>query len=211
MLQGCAISLERQIVPILRPPGRYLQGVFNMTEKELKKLNRYQLLELIILQTEQINDLELQLSKTRKALESQQIRISQAGSIAEAALQLSGVFEAAQAAADTYLENVKIHTENADLIEAEAQRNADQCIAQAEQKAAQILQDAQKQSESILKTAWKQADETILSAQTMLQETTRRCTEKENAVNAYITNIKEAFHLQFQNLDQITQDRKDNP
>ena len=57
-----------------------------MTEKELKKLNRYQLLEMIILQTEQVNELTAELEKTRAPLESQQIRAAQAGSIAAAAL-----------------------------------------------------------------------------------------------------------------------------
>ena len=163
-----------------------------MTEKELKKLNRYQILELIILQTEQIADLEKQLEKTRSLLENQQIQVAQAGSIAEAALQLSGIFEAAQTAADSYLANVKIHTQNADRIEEEARREAEQ-----------ILSQARTEADCILQNAHRQADMDIRSAQIMLEETTRRCTEKENAVNSYISSIREAFHLQFQNLDQI--------
>ena len=66
-----------------------------MTEKELKKLNRKQLLELLLVQTERINRLQKQLAER------------DAGSIAEAALKLNGVFEAAQAAADQYIENIK--------------------------------------------------------------------------------------------------------
>lgn len=197
-----------------------------MTEKELKKLNRYQLLELIILQTEQIADLEKQLSHTRDLLEHQQIQVSQAGSIAEAALQLSGIFEAAQSAADHYLANVKIHTQNADRIETDARAEADQLLSQAQEEANRLLSQAQEKAETLLSQAHKdadqllshtqteaqailekarhQADSDILSAQTMLKETTLRCEEKENAVNAYITNIREAFQAQFQNLDQIT-------
>ena len=185
-----------------------------MTEKELKKLNRYQLLEMIILQTEQIADLERQLEKTRQALESQQIRVSQAGSIAEAALQLSGIFEAAQTAADTYLANVLEHTKNADQIEADARKAANQVETDARKAADQVEADARKEAEvilsrarteatSILENARQQADTEIRSAQIVLEETTRRCAEKENAVNTYISNIREAFHLQFQNLDQI--------
>ncbi len=75
-----------------------------MTEKELRKLNRYQLLELLMIQTERNNELQKQLEDTRRDLESQQIRLSELGSIAEAALQLNGVFEAAQKAANCYLE-----------------------------------------------------------------------------------------------------------
>ena len=164
-----------------------------MTEKELKKLNRFQLLEMIILQTEQIADLEKQLQKTRRLLENQQIQVAQAGSIAEAALQLSGIFEAAQSAADVYLANVKIHTENADQIEANAQLAANQ-----------ILEQARTEADYILQNARHQADMDIRSAKLLLDETTRRCAEKEHAVEAYISNIREAFHHQFQTLDQIS-------
>lgn len=175
-----------------------------MTEKELKKLNRYQLLELIILQTEQITDLEKQLKTTRSLLENQQIQVAQAGSIAEAALQLSGIFEAAQTAADTYLANVKIHTENADRIEDEARTQAQQILSQAQAEADSILAGVQEKANRLLSEARQQADTDIRTAQIMLEETTRRCAEKEEAVNSYISNIRQAFHTQFQNLDQIT-------
>lgn len=82
-----------------------------MTEKELKKLNRYQLLEMLILQTERADRLEQELLETQKQLEEHNLRISQFGSIAEASLQLSGIFEAAQKAADLYLEEAKKRAE----------------------------------------------------------------------------------------------------
>ena len=189
-----------------------------MTEKELKKLNRYQLLELIILQTEQLNEVQLQLEKTQKDLEAQQIRVSQTGSIADAALQLSGIFEAAQTAADLYLENVKIHTQNAEQIEEDAKAKADKYISDAETSAKKIVDDAQAQAISTvqkaqaeaaaaIQQAQEQADEIIRKADALMADTVRSCTEKENAVKSYIDNIKQAFHLQFQNLDQITQSR----
>ena len=78
-----------------------------MTEKELKKLNRYQLLELIIIQTEEMDKMKQELEETKAKLEKQQIMLANAGNIAEASLQLSGVFEAAQKAADIYLKSVK--------------------------------------------------------------------------------------------------------
>ena len=78
-----------------------------MTEKELRKLNRYQLLELILIQSEKIDDLEKQLESVQNELREQKINVEKAGSIAEAALQLSGVFEAAQRAADLYLKSIK--------------------------------------------------------------------------------------------------------
>lgn len=92
-----------------------------MTEKELKKLNRYQLLELLIMQTERADDLERQLEELRAQREEQELRLSKLGSIAEASLQLSGVFEAAQKAADQYIAAAQ---KKAEEIEAEARQNA---------------------------------------------------------------------------------------
>lgn len=78
-----------------------------MTEKELRKLTRYQLLELLILQTERADKLQQELEALRKKQEEQDIRSTVVGSIAEEAMQLSGIFEAAQKAADQYVEAVK--------------------------------------------------------------------------------------------------------
>lgn len=78
-----------------------------MTEKELKKLNRYQLLELLIEQTERANQLQELLEQTQKKLADQELTLSSLGSIAEASLQISGVWEAAQKAADLYLHAAK--------------------------------------------------------------------------------------------------------
>ena len=41
-----------------------------MTEKELKRLNRYQLLELLIMQTNRADTLEAQLEKVQEMLEA---------------------------------------------------------------------------------------------------------------------------------------------
>ncbi len=82
-----------------------------MTEKELRKLNRYQLLELLVAQTERANQLQAQLDAAKKELEEQNIQISSLGSIAEATVKLNGVFEAAQAAADQYLKAAREQAE----------------------------------------------------------------------------------------------------
>lgn len=78
-----------------------------MKKNELQKLNRKQLLELLLKQTQRADELERRLEETEKKLQERLLKESQAGSIAEAALKLNCVFEAAQAAADQYLENIK--------------------------------------------------------------------------------------------------------
>lgn len=98
-----------------------------MTEKELRKLNRYQLLELLVVQTERADKLQARLEAAEKALNEQNIQISSLGSIAEASLKLSGVFEAAQNAADRYL--------------AAAREQADAIVAQAREQAAPVSEE----------------------------------------------------------------------
>lgn len=75
--------------------------------KELRKLSRTELLELLIEQARENLELKDQLQRALAELESRQLAVSQSGSIAEAALKLNGVFEAAQAAIDQYRENVE--------------------------------------------------------------------------------------------------------
>jgi uncharacterized protein HemX len=59
-------------------------------------------------QMEQENErLAAENRELKKRLEQREIAIAESGSLAEAALKLSGVFEAAQAAADLYLENIQ--------------------------------------------------------------------------------------------------------
>ena len=79
-----------------------------MVEKELKKLSRRELLEILIMQSKRVEKLELQLAEANRKLEDRRIRLEKVGSIAEAALVLNNVFEAAQRAAEQYLETVEI-------------------------------------------------------------------------------------------------------
>lgn len=78
-----------------------------MTDKELKKLSRADLLELLLASNRENERLRKQLDEAKELLANKEINIDHAGSIAEAALVLNGVFEAAQKAADQYLENTR--------------------------------------------------------------------------------------------------------
>ena len=78
-----------------------------MTEKELLKLKKSELLEIMLAQSKEIDSLRAQLEETNAKLKSKKIAIKESGSIAEASLKLTKVFEEAQKAADLYVENVK--------------------------------------------------------------------------------------------------------
>lgn len=78
-----------------------------MTDKELHKLKRSELLELMLEQSKEITRLKRQQKAMEKQLRDREIAIQEVGSIAEASLALSKVFAEAQQAADLYLENVE--------------------------------------------------------------------------------------------------------
>ena len=76
-------------------------------EKNLKKLNRRELLELLLKVTE---NNEALMAENAQLRESTQVRLSQSatvGSIAQAALEANGYFEVVQKSADDYLREVK--------------------------------------------------------------------------------------------------------
>ena len=79
-----------------------------MKEKELRKLSRAELLELLVTQGQELERVKQQLAEQIQVNQNREIMLSQAGNIAEAALALNGVFEAAQKAADQYLENIQM-------------------------------------------------------------------------------------------------------
>ena len=78
-----------------------------MTEKELLKLKKSELLEIMLAQSKEIDSLREQLAEAEEKLASRRIAIKESGSIAEAALKLTQIFEEAQKAADLYVDNVK--------------------------------------------------------------------------------------------------------
>ena len=73
----------------------------------LRNLSKLQLLELLAQQERELQKLRADLAEKEEALAKREIQIAESGSIAEAALKLNGIFEAAQKAADEYLLSVK--------------------------------------------------------------------------------------------------------
>ena len=82
-----------------------------MTEKELRHMSRSELLEMLIEQMEENERLKQSLAQAQAELRDRRITIDRTGSLAEAALALNGVFEAADKAAQQYLENVRLAAE----------------------------------------------------------------------------------------------------
>lgn len=86
-----------------------------MDEKQLRRLRRMDLMELLLSQAQEIESLQERVVELEDKLKRREIIVAEAGSIAEAALKLNKVFESAQSAADQYLENVGRLADKADL------------------------------------------------------------------------------------------------
>lgn len=116
-----------------------------MTDKEFKRLSRSQLIEIIYqLQLKQ-EELTAENEKLSKALSDKRILLSEAGNIAEAALEIHNVMQAAQDAAAHYLEEIRLRCDEA----------YQQTLKKANEDAAAILTKAQQEAEAILKE-WQQ-------------------------------------------------------
>ena len=70
-----------------------------MTDKELKRMSRAELLQMLITQVEENQSLQARLEAAETQLKDRSLAVSETGTMAEAALSLNGVFQAADAAA----------------------------------------------------------------------------------------------------------------
>lgn len=102
-----------------------------MTPKELKRLSRGDLLEILLELSRENEQLRQESARLRRELETRTIAIEECGSIAEAALQLSGIFQAAQAACEQYTQNIRERSEQMHQLEAETKAKCDAMLAQA--------------------------------------------------------------------------------
>lgn len=119
-----------------------------MAERDVRKLNRNELLELVYEYQQNEKKLLAKIDELCEELDKKHIETNECGNIAEAALKLNGVFEAAQRAADQYVESVRIAQE--------ARR--DEIAHDAEEEAKTIIDDAVRHSNAIIKRAEDQAN-----------------------------------------------------
>lgn len=130
-----------------------------MTDKELKKLSRNDLLRLLLEQSKKLQTLEEDYNAAISELENRKIVLENAGSIAEAALKLNGVFEAAQAACEQYTENIAVFDERQREIEKAGLEKARLTVEVAKRKAAEIENEARINADNMLKKAERESRE----------------------------------------------------
>lgn len=121
-----------------------------MTDKQLKRLRRSDLLEILIDLSKENERLRKQLEQLQMQIEDREIRIRRSGSLADAALQLNGVFEAAEAACEQYTQNMQLRLEQQEQLcrqmEQETKAKCDMLLAQAKRQAAAYLEEANRQT-----------------------------------------------------------------
>ena len=76
-------------------------------DKDLTKLKKKEILEIMVRQGEEIDRLNVKIAELEKELEENKIEKDKVGSIAEASLAVTKVFEEADKAAKIYLENIR--------------------------------------------------------------------------------------------------------
>lgn len=106
-----------------------------MKEKNLRRLSRGELLELLLVQTQEAERLQQRLQEAEALLAERHLKLHNAGDLAQAVLAVNNVMEAAQQAAQQYLDNIV-------AMEAETKAKCQQMLSDAKKEAAQIREMA---------------------------------------------------------------------
>ena len=131
-----------------------------MTDRELRKLSRAELLGLLLEESRENERLREQLNQANQALIGKNIALTKAGSIAEAALALNGVFDAAEQAAQQYLDNIQRRSGEQQTLcqrmEDEARQKAEEMLAETRRRCSQMEAEAQAKCEEMTASAQQQ-------------------------------------------------------
>ena len=108
-----------------------------MNSKELKRLNRRELVDIIYQLKKNEQEMQEVIAALEKEVQDKRIRISAAGSIADAAMSVTNVFSSAQQTADIYLYEISKMKED-------TERECAIKLKEAEDKVKEIIADGEK-------------------------------------------------------------------
>ena len=103
-----------------------------MNKNELKRLRRQDLLEMLLELTKENEQLRERNAELEMQLQNRILTVENAGSLAEAALQLNAVFQAAQDACDQYTYNVQLRCQRIEETKAKFVQMIGECKRQLE-------------------------------------------------------------------------------
>ena len=107
-----------------------------MVSRELRKLSRRELMDIIYRMKRNEEQLQAEMDALRQQLQDKRLRLSQAGSIAEAAASITDMLSAAQNAADLYLQEIACMKE-------ETEKEREKILEEANKAAEKILSDSE--------------------------------------------------------------------
>ena len=155
-----------------------------MAEKELRRMSRPELIEIIYELKSNEESLQKKNAHLEEQLNDRTIQISEAGSIAEAALQLNDIFSTAQIAADDYLTSIKAANVSMEEEQKAAAKEAERVVAEAQAQAEQIVAEANAEAARIMTMAKEKADNTLSEAEAASQHMTDTAQKKAEVLKA---------------------------
>ena len=109
-----------------------------MVNKELKRLSRRELVDIIYQLKKNEQELQDEIDSLKKQLDDKHLKISNAGSIADAAVNVTDILATAQKTADLYLQEIA-------SMKADTEKECSKKIEDADKKVNEILAEGQRQ------------------------------------------------------------------
>lgn len=106
-----------------------------MTEKEVKRLHRSDLIALLVRQAKEAETLKARVAELEGQLADRTRKYEKAGTLSEAMISVNGVMEAAQKAAEQYLEELKTTHSELEKSRAEKLSETERACARREEEA----------------------------------------------------------------------------
>ncbi len=169
-----------------------------MPDRELRRMRRTELVEIILALKQTEDRLRAENAALSDQLQERQIHIENAGSIAQAALELNRVFEAAQAAADEYVASVRATNKSTDAaanaLRAQAEAEAEQILAQAQTEAANLKARTQKECGEQAEAAARRRAQTEADCKAMLARTQQEIRQRWAAFDHRASELLDGYH-----------------
>ncbi len=174
-----------------------------MTDRELRKLRRSELLELLIAQGKENAALQEKLLQAEEAAQNREMTIREAGSMANAAVEINDLIGTAQRAVDMYTENIyRVCVEQeskAEQLVGEAQAYAEKLVSEADEqvewmlaalqnRALEIVRDARTTAEQLVKEAEDQVSQLLHSTQQECDRMLQQANEDAELIRQQVGN-----------------------
>ena len=109
-----------------------------MINKELKKLGRRELVDIIYQMKKNEQEMQAEIATLKEELQDKRMKLSEVGSIAEASVSITDVFSTAQKTADLYLQEIAALKDEAEKDYAKkaelAKKSVEKILAEGEKK-----------------------------------------------------------------------------